>query len=45
MTECGDLILKIFHKRNVTYCKAINLEYLIDIIKESHDKENENILI
>ena len=44
MTECGDLILKIFHKQNLTYSKAINLENLIDIIKESHDKESENIL-
>ena len=44
MAECGDLILKIFHKQNLTYSKGINFENLIDIIRESHDKESENIL-
>ena len=44
MNECGDLILKIFHNKNLTYSSGINLESLLDIIKESHDTESEKIL-
>ena len=44
MNECGDAILKIFHSKNLTYGNGINFENLIDIIKESHDKEAENVL-
>ena len=44
MNECGDLILKIFHNKNLTQSSAINLESLLDIIKESHDPESEKIL-
>jgi len=44
MAECGDLILKIFHKQNLTYSNGINFENLIEIIQESHDKESENII-
>ena len=44
MAECGDLILKIFHKQNLTYSRGINFENLLDIIRESHDQESEIIL-
>ena len=44
MAECGDLILIIFHKQILTYSKGINFENLIDIIRESHDQERDNIL-
>ena len=44
MAECGDLILKIFHKQNLTYSRGINFENLLDIIRESHDQESEVIL-
>lgn len=44
MNECGDAILKIFHSKNLTYGNGINFENLLDIIKESHDKEAENVL-
>ena len=44
MAECGELILKIFHKQNLTYSNGINFENLMEIIQESHDKESENII-
>ena len=44
MNDCGDLILKIFHKKNLTYSNGISIESLLDIIKESHDPETEQIL-
>ena len=45
MAEFGDLILKIFHKQNLTFSNGINFQSLKDIIRESHDKESENILL
>ena len=44
MEEFGDLILKIFHKQNLTYSKGINFENLMEIIRNSNDTESENIL-
>ena len=44
MTECGDMILKIFHNHNLTYSNGINFDSLIDIIQKSKDKKSENIL-
>ena len=44
MVEFGDLILKIFHKQNLTYSNGINFQNLMDIIRGSHDKESEEIL-
>ena len=44
MNDCGDLILKIFHKKNLTYSNGISIESLLDIIKESNDPETEQIL-
>ena len=37
MTECGDLILKLFHSHNLTYSNGINLEKLNEIIQNSKD--------
>ena len=44
MTECGDMILKIFHTHNMTYSNGINFENLIEIIQKSNDEKSENIL-
>ena len=44
MEEFGDLILKIFHKQNLTYSRGINFENLMEIIRNSNDTESENIL-
>ena len=44
MSECGDMILKIFHNHNLTYSSGINFDCLIDIIKKSNDEKSENIL-
>ena len=44
MSEWGDIILKIFHKHNLTYSNEITFESLIDIIKRSKDENNHSIL-
>ena len=44
MTECGDSILRIFHKQNLTYSGGISFETLINIVRESNDIESKNIL-
>ena len=44
MEEFGDVILKIFHKQNLTYSRGINFENLMEIIRGSNDTESENIL-
>ena len=44
MSECGDMILKIFHNHNLTYSSGINFDCLIDIIKKSNDEKSGNIL-
>lgn len=44
MSECGDMILKIFHNHNLTYSNGINFENLMDIIKKSNDEKSKNIL-
>ena len=44
MTECGDMILKIFHTHNMTYSNGINFENLIEIIQKSNDEKSEKIL-
>ena len=43
MSECGDMILKIFHNNNLTYSNGINFESLLDIIKKSNDSKGERI--
>ena len=44
MSECGDMILKIFHNHNLTYSSGINFDCLIDIIKKSKDEKSGSIL-
>lgn len=44
MTECGDVILKLFHSHNLTYSNGINLEKLTEIIQNSEDKKTSDIL-
>ena len=44
MSECGDMILKVFHNNNLTYSSGINFESLIDIIKKSNDSKGESII-
>ena len=44
MTDCGDMILKIFHNHNLAYSSGINFESLIDIIQKSKDPKKEKIL-
>lgn len=44
MSECGDMILKIFHSHNLTYSNGINFETLMEIIQKSKDQESMRIL-
>ena len=44
MTECGDVILKLFHSHNLTYSNGINLERLSEIIQNSNDEKTGEIL-
>ena len=44
MSEYGDMILKIFHKNNLTYSNGINFNNLIEIIQNSKDEKSLNLL-
>ena len=44
MTECGDVILKLFHSHNLTYSNGINLEKLNEIMQNSKDSKTAEIL-
>jgi WD40 repeat protein len=44
MSECGDMILKIFHNHNLTYSNGINFENLLEIIQKSNDQESLKVL-
>ena len=44
MSECGDMILKIFHNHNLTYSNGINFENLLEIIQKSDDQESLKVL-
>ena len=44
MSECGDMILRIFHMHNLTYSNGINFESLIEIIKKSRDQKSEELI-
>lgn len=44
MSECGDLILKIFHSNNLTYSNGMNFENLINIIQSNNDTESLRIM-
>jgi hypothetical protein len=40
MQEYGDLILKVFHKHNFTYCATMDWMTLMDKIEEQDDDES-----
>ena len=44
MTECGDVILKLFHTHNLTYSNGINLEKINEIIQNNKDEKTAGIL-
>jgi hypothetical protein len=44
MSECGDLILRIFHQNNLTYSNGVNFEQLLDIIQRNNDQESLRIM-
>ena len=44
MSECGDMILKIFHSNNLTYSNGMNFENLLDIIQKKNDQESIKII-
>lgn len=44
MSECGDLILKIFHSHNLTYSNGISFDTLHEVIRKSNDQESIDIL-
>jgi hypothetical protein len=44
MSECGDLILRIFHQNNLTYSNGINFEQLLEIIQKNGDQESLRIM-
>jgi hypothetical protein len=40
MSECGDMILRVFHSNNLTYSNGMNFENLIEIIQKNNDRES-----
>ncbi len=44
MSECGDLILRIFHTNNLTYSNGMNFENLMEIIQKNNDQESMRIM-
>lgn len=44
MSECGDMILRIFHSNNLTYSNGMNFENLLDIIHRKNDQESIKII-
>jgi len=38
MSECGDMILRIFHSNNLTYSSGMNFENLIEILQNNNDQ-------
>ncbi|CDW77963.1 wd40 repeat-containing protein [Stylonychia lemnae] len=44
MQEYGDLILKVFHKHNFTYCTTMDWQALIQTIEEQEDQESQDLL-
>lgn len=44
MSECGDMILRIFHSNNLTYSDGMNFENLIEIIQRNDDQESLRIM-
>ena len=44
MSECGDMILRIFHANNLTYSNGMNFEHLMEIIQRNNDEESLRIM-
>lgn len=44
MSECGDLILRIFHANNLTYSNGMNFENLMEIIQKNNDQESMKVI-
>lgn len=44
MSECGDLILRVFHSNNLTYSSGMNFENLYEIIQKKNDPESMKII-
>ena len=44
MSECGDMILRVFHSNNLTYSNGMNFENLIEIIQKNNDRESMKLM-
>lgn len=44
MQEYGDLILKVFHKHNFTYCANMDWQTLLQKIEDQNDEESKKLL-
>ena len=44
MTECGDVIMKLFHSNNLTYSNGINYQRLSEILQNNNDPKTKDIL-
>lgn len=44
MQEHGDMILKVFHKHNFTYCANMDWQTLLQKIEEQNDEESRKLL-
>ena len=44
MSECGDMILRIFHANNLTYSNGMNFENLLEIIQKNDDQESLKVM-
>lgn len=44
MSECGDMILRVFHSNNVTYSSGLNFENLLEIIQNNNDQESMKVM-
>jgi hypothetical protein len=44
MSECGDMILRVFHSNNLTYSNGMNFETLLEIIQKNNDRESMKLM-
>jgi hypothetical protein len=44
MSECGDMILRVFHSNNLTYSNGMNFENLLEIIQRNNDRESMKLM-
>jgi hypothetical protein len=44
MSECGDMILRVFHSNNLTYSNGMNFENLLEIIQRNNDQNSMKVM-